>query len=153
MKKHLSQILILASILAFLDQLTKYFAFTNLKTGPINIIGQTIQFQYSENIGIAFGIPIPPIVMIFATIIIIPLIIFLATKEFKIQHRLSKISLALILGGALGNLIDRFTHGFVIDFIKISIWPNFNLADVYIVTGILLILVFYAKIKRVYGRK
>jgi signal peptidase II len=52
-----------------------------------------------------------------------------------------------VLGGGLGNLIDRFTRGYVIDFISIWKWPVFNLADVFVTIGVLLIVLFYGKIK------
>jgi signal peptidase II len=136
MKKAMKKILILSAFFAVIDQLSKYFA------------GEYFPTAVTHNTGVAFGIEIPPSIIIILNIALIAIIIYIAIKELKLKHPLTTFSLALILGGALGNLLDRFTQGAVIDFISIWIYPVFNLADVFIVGGILLIIFFYAKIKK-----
>ena len=79
----------------------------------------------------------------------IGIIIFQSSKELNLKNRLSQVAIALLLGGAFGNLIDRFLRGYVVDFIAIGTWPNFNLADSFICVAVLLVIVFYYKIKKV----
>jgi len=143
MKKYLGHVLILASFFAFLDQISKYFVLKYLNSPQFLL-------EYSENMGIAFGIPMPKIFLTFGSLLLVFVIIYFNFKELYMKKPLSRIALSLIVGGAIGNIIDRFTHGFVVDFIAIWKWPNFNLADSFITVGILLIIVFYAKIKRSY---
>lgn len=131
MKKTIGQILIFASFFAFLDQLAKFFI-EKFFSPPYTIV---------ENTGMAFGIPIPNWTAVIVAIILIPIIIYFGIKELKISERLSQISLSLIVGGAIGNLIDRLTVGHVVDFIAIWKWPDFNLADIFITIGILLLLI------------
>lgn len=62
---------------------------------------------------------------------------YLVIEEKLWQDKWHLTSLAMILAGAIGNLIDRMRFGYVIDFIKVYWWPNFNLADVWIVVGVI----------------
>ncbi len=66
---------------------------------------------------------------------------FLKEEEFLTKKTYLIIPAGLILGGALGNLVDRMTRGFVIDFISIGEWPVFNIADAAVVTGIILMII------------
>ncbi|MBI4232554.1 signal peptidase II [Candidatus Peregrinibacteria bacterium] len=149
MKKTFIQIALIASILAFFDQLSKYYAEKYLPGSPQTLFTDFFQLEYSQNPGIAFGIPVPQLLLIVTTVVLIGVVAFFAYKELNLKSKLAIFATAMIIGGALGNLIDRFTHGYVIDFISISHWPNFNLADLYISTAVLLILIFYGKIKGV----
>ena len=135
--------LIFASIFALIDQLTKYFAVKYLQDAPHVIIPEYFKLEYAQNPGIAFGIPIPPMIILIVNILFLFLIIYFASKELNLNSKLAKTALALLLGGALGNLIDRFNTGYVIDFIAIWQWPNFNFADIYITLAVLMILAFY----------
>lgn len=152
MKKVFAQIALISSVLAFLDQLTKYYAEKHLPSNTQTIIQNLFQLEYSQNPGIAFGLPVPQVLLISLIIILIITVAIFAHQELNLRHPLAKVSISMIIGGAIGNLIDRFAHGYVIDFIAIYKWPNFNLADIYISTAVLLILVFYGKIKGVKNR-
>lgn len=136
MRNYLRNIFILGAAFALIDQFSKFFL---EKYGWLSL---------TANPGIAFGIPIPNIAVVVATLVLIPIIIIVAIKELPIQKTIPQFALALILGGALGNLIDRLTHGYVIDFISIWEWPSFNLADAFITTGILLLILIQIKHKR-----
>lgn len=138
----------MAAAFAFLDQLTKYLAGQYLKN-PFEIIGSFFKFQYTENTGVAFSIPIPFTGIIILNVILLVLITYFAVKEMDLSRPVSILALSLIYGGAIGNIIDRLAAGYVVDFISIWKWPSFNPADVYIVLGILLILLFYSRIKKV----
>lgn len=149
MTKGRLKIIIYAFLLAILDQITKYWAIATLKLKPPFLLSNDIGFKYSENTGIAFSLPIPQPLIIFLNIVFFFLIFWVFEKEFNTKKAKAQWGLALIIGGGLGNLIDRFTHGFVVDFISLWTYPIFNLADVYISIGVLLMIVFYGKIKRV----
>jgi len=64
---------------------------------------------------------------------------FLIYYTPKIKHSLG---LGLIFAGLIGNLIDRLNYGYVIDYIKISAWPAFNLADIFTVTGVIILILY-----------
>ena len=128
--KHKNIILII--ILILLDQLTKRLFFQK----SMNIF-KFFSISYSENTGIAFSLfQNNNFILTIITIIILVFIIHLYLKEKNYRF-----GLAFIIAGAIGNLIDRFTHGFVIDFINLHFWPTFNLADAFIIIGIILIII------------
>lgn len=135
-------------LLIFLDQFSKYLAQKYL-TNAYSIISNFFELEYSQNTGIAFGIDVPYLILIILGFILIAVVIYVFVKEFKLEEKISQLAMMLIIGGAIGNLIDRFLRGFVVDFIAIWKWPNFNLADIYISTGILLMIIFYGKIRKV----
>lgn len=136
------QLTVLSLLLIVIDQFTKQWAQITLPGKPRFLL------EYSQNPGIAFGLSLPKPLLIILTIILIPLIYYIAKAELDLKKPLARAVPVLIIAGALGNLLDRFTHGFVIDFIKIGPWPNFNFADIYISTAVLLAIVFYGKIMR-----
>lgn len=146
MKNNLRIILLLASFSAFIDQLTKYFVTLYVRS-PLEIIPDFFRLQYVENVGVAFSIPIPYPLLMLANVLLIGLIVYIADKELDLSKRLSQVTVALVLGGGFGNLIDRLVNGYVVDFISIWKYPLFNFADICITVGVLLILLFYAKIK------
>ncbi len=133
--------------LVLIDQFTKRLSLDLPKEG-FTIIKNFFTFNYSENFGIAFSIPVPKTVLILGTVILLILLTYLFFKEFDFKKRIAQASLILVLAGGIGNLIDRIFRGFVVDFISIWKWPIFNIADVYISVGVLLLIIFYAKIKR-----
>lgn len=123
--------LVVASII-LIDQLTKYWM--SAYTGEIFFL------SWHENYGISFGIELPANLAVVLTISFILLLLYL----FFSSHRypfVYYLGLILSLGGGMSNLVDRFNFGFVRDFISISILPIFNLADVSIVIGVILIII------------
>lgn len=102
---------------------------------------QILKFYFSAisicNKNIAWSIPITPGVFYFLWIAICLFIIYLII--FGKNHR-QRITLVFILSGAISNMIDRLSHSCVIDFIDLKFWPIFNLADIYITIGVLLII-------------
>ncbi len=147
MKKIYGKILILASAIAIIDQLTKQFALKNFQNQNFEITS-FFRLTYGENTGIAFGIPVPPLLLIFITIALIAFVFYLVKSELKIKSSLTQIITVMIVGGGLGNLIDRIVQGYVIDFISLWSYPVFNVADIAITLGVLLAILFYGKIKR-----
>ena len=132
-------VLQLAALAFLLDQLTKYLVIQLLSPGFSFPFRGFFRFTHVHNTGSAFGIlqglNTPLIFISFIGIIILVLI-------YRSQPHPSnwlRLSLALQLGGAFGNLIDRVRLGYVTDFIDIGPWPVFNLADASIVTGLIIL--------------
>ncbi|HKL44284.1 MAG TPA: signal peptidase II [Candidatus Absconditabacterales bacterium] len=129
MKKHTSTI-IFTTILILLDQISKYFFYNQNLLNNLKII------QPAFNTGISRSLPIPQLITILLTIGIIILLIILYSK-----NKISKRVVIFVLAGAIGNLIDRIFLGGVKDFIKVFDWfPIFNLADIFINIGIILLI-------------
>ena len=140
--------IISVSVLA-LDQLTKNLISLYFLPGQSQpIIKNIFYLTLIHNKGIAFGLFRGKIVLfIFVSVIIIGLLITLLRKIRK-HDLLLKVSLALILAGALGNLIDRLVFGYVIDFLDFRIWPVFNVADSAITIGAGLLVIHLLKVDR-----
>jgi signal peptidase II len=127
------------------DQVSKLIVPRLMYRGQtIPVIPHFFNFTYVKNPNAAFGIPIgTPIVMMILTSIATALLIFYFVK-LKEKGSLLYVGLALIIGGAIGNLIDRFRMRQVIDFIELGVkhfkWPVFNIADSCVTIGIIAIL-------------
>ncbi|SCX86777.1 signal peptidase II [Alkaliphilus peptidifermentans] len=133
-------IYILILIVIALDQITKYWAINSLQyIGEIPIIQNVFHLTYVENIGAAFGIlPNQRLFFIIAKLIaVIGLLIFLYKN--KEMHSILRIGILFIIAGAVGNLIDRVRFGYVVDFFDFRIWPVFNIADMSIILGAILV--------------
>ncbi|MFC1616120.1 signal peptidase II [Patescibacteria group bacterium] len=147
-KKGILLTILFAVFFTFVDQISKFLILIYVKDSPINIISDIFTFTYSENTGIAFSIPMPQVLLIIMNILLIFIIVLLAIIDFRIEKIHTQIVIAAVIGGGMGNMVDRFQYGYVIDFISIWKYPIFNLADVFITVGILSLVVFYGKIKR-----
>ena len=139
-----------------LDQLTKGWIIETLTfSDRVSVIDGFFYLTHVRNPGAAFSLfatapaEIRGPFFIVVTLVAIGLIISFLRK-LSPGERLSAFALGLILGGAVGNLIDRLVHGEVIDFLHIRLWtghswPDFNLADSFIVIGVaLLVLELFA---------
>jgi signal peptidase II len=135
---------LVAGLVLLLDQLTKAWAVTVLSAGPVRVIGELLQFRLTRNPGGAFSIAtgLTPLLAVLAAIMAV--VIVRTTR--RASDPVVAYALALVLGGALGNLTDRFLRdpgflrGEVVDFIKLPYWPTFNVADSAITVGVALIL-------------
>ncbi len=136
-------------LIIIIDQLSKYFIRTNLHLNEfVSILGKYVGFRFIQNPGMAFGIQIGAGKLFFVIFTAIAsLLIFIFLLQLKGDHYYTRIALAFILGGAVGNLIDRIVFGKVVDFIEVGPWPIFNFADVAVTIGmiILIIVVFFEK--------
>lgn len=132
---------VIVALILFLDQLSKFIIQKNLLLNhSIPLINGVFHLTLVHNRGAAFGIlknqaPL----FIFTSILAIVLIYFQLKKDRRKSLNLYTFSLCLVLGGALGNLIDRFIFGYVIDFLDFRVWPVFNLADSVITTGAIIL--------------
>jgi signal peptidase II len=160
----LTKVLIIVAMVFLVDQFTKWLAFVYLQPQiSVNILGDFFRLTYVENPGMAFGINLNNRVL-FNTLSIGAAVILVAYLFFVHPTRkYFTYSLALILGGAFGNLFDRLMHGKVIDFMDFDFidihipafnflfihfpgysmdrWPVFNVADMAVSTGMIIIIV------------
>ena len=147
-KKHRRKIFkiffIIVLILVIIDQGTK-FAFVNKN---IDVIPNVLRFNTVQNRGGAFGVgQNSTFSFIVANIIVLGIILKFISMQAKQLDKKTIFALSLVLGGGVGNLIDRLFKGYVVDFIDINglfNFPNFNLADVYVVIGFVLLALFFA---------
>jgi len=129
--------LLLGGVLA-LDQVTKGLVRGGIALGDENGVFPGIQLVHVRNKGVAFGaLSGKPIVMVIVLAALGGLMIWFFLHS---RRRYVWIPTGLLLGGALGNIIDRLRDGAVTDFIKIPLWPAFNVADMAITFGVLTLL-------------
>lgn len=130
-----------------LDQLTKKWAVGFLKDGSsIKVIGDFLRFTYAENRGAAFSIlQDQRVFFIITTVVMLAVMAYIYFKTKNIT-KLSKLSIAMIAGGAIGNFLDRLRLGYVVDFIDVRFgsfynFPIFNIADSFVVCGTILMII------------
>ena len=160
MKKKSLIVLISILLLIVFDQIVKYLIVRNFSIGEEKIlIDNFLKFIYIRNTGAAFGILSGNIIFLIGISL---LLIFYIIKEMKknINNNLSLLSFSLIIGGAVGNLIDRIFRGYVVDFISFTLFQRemsiFNIADMYITIGVILLIYIVlkeGKYERVSSRK
>jgi signal peptidase II len=134
---------LVAALVIVFDQVTKELALRSLHDGPVDVIDGVLRWRLTFNPGGAFGIlQDHPELFLVATVVVIGALVIWARK---IDDPRLVIPLGLIVGGGLGNVIDRIVRGHdgqVVDFIDLHVWPVFNVADMAVVTGVGLILLF-----------
>ena len=166
----------IALVIIVIDQATKLFVFNTMTIQEsIPVIGDWLRFTYTENPGMAFGINFGPDGLVTTLSISATTLIFIYLYQVRHSYLWYKVSITCILGGALGNIIDRVFYGYflydgplfsgrVIDFIHLNLWkgylpnaipviggkyaalfPIWNVADMAIVIGVIGILVFQNK--------
>lgn len=141
---------VLATVVALivaLDQVTKHWALNHLDDGHVDHLFWTLQFNLSFNSGMAFGQGQGwgPVIGALAMVVVVILVLSIRRQN----DRRSTAAVGLIVGGALGNLVDRifrgdgWLHGEVIDFIDFQWFPIFNVADIAVnVGGVLFVLTY-----------
>lgn len=146
--KILYGLLFLVSLVS--DQLTKIFVDSQFHLHESRpIFGNYLLLTYIRNSGAAFGMKFgEPIVMFIVSVAVILLLVYLYWRGLiRPGTTYGKIGFVLILSGAFGNMIDRIRLGEVIDFIEMGIgrfrWPVYNLADIYVTIGMVLLLVTF----------
>ncbi len=144
MKKR--NIFITTMILVFLDQSIKILINSYIKLGETKtLLGQAFKLHYVINKGGAFSIGNNKIsAIIVLNSFLVGVLIYFLLKDLNRFNKSVVISITLILGGGIGNLIDRIFRGFVIDYLDVSYlfkFPIFNLADIFIVMGVIFIII------------
>jgi len=136
------RLFLLSLIVVVLDQSTKFIAALKLPPGgSIPLIKGVFHLTLLRNKGMAFGLfPEQVNILLILSFFAVPaLLTLLIIFSRRIKTGLVKFGLALILGGAIGNLIDRLRYGEITDFLDFRIWPVFNLADTAITVGAILL--------------
>lgn len=128
-----------------IDQISKLLVLRFLYEGQLRLIPNVLHFTYVENTGMAFGM-LSEHRWIFMVLSVVGIVAVCAYLYFFAKTRLSRISLSLIIGGGIGNMIDRVRLGFVVDFIDFCAFPElwswvFNVADAAVCIGTALFLV------------
>ncbi len=151
------QIFLIALLIVALDQATKYIAKEQLSGGaaPVVLIDDWLKLTYTENSGIAFGIDLGGRAVVTTLSILATLGICYYLYRTQRKNIYYRIAFGLIIGGAIGNLIDRAFYGQVVDFIHfdiyngmlfgkyVSLWPIFNVADAAITCGVAVMFIWY----------
>lgn len=135
---------LIALVVIIFDQWTKYLVIENMAIGEsIPIIDNLIYLTSHRNPGAAWGILAGQMWFFYIITVIVVGIIIYYMETYSKGHRLLGLSLALVLGGAIGNLIDRVRFQEVVDFVDVYIfsydYPIFNVADSSLVIGVILI--------------
>lgn len=129
--------LLLAVVIVIIDQLSKFYIQGHMVIGMSTpVIQDVFHITYILNPGAAFGLFEHQT----AFFVIIAICMCLAAIYFYPQipkhHQLVRAGMGLMVGGAIGNVIDRINTGYVVDFFDLRIWPIFNIADIGIVCGV-----------------
>ncbi len=139
MRRNVGIALVVSSAVFGIDRVTKLWAESSLDDRIITVVGP-LQFALTYNTGIAFGLG-----GAFAPVLVVCALIGVIAVARGVAHELSRsatIGLGLVLGGAISNAFDRIASqraGAVIDFIDFQFWPVFNVADVAIVVGAIVV--------------
>jgi len=136
---------IMVAVIFFTDQFSKSYVFAKISS-PYNFIDNIVLINPIHNTGIAFGLFSGLSNYLLPLTFLGIILIFIYLKHFSFDFVL-QLSLLVILGGAISNIFDRIVLGYVRDFIDLKVWPVFNLADVFIVLGsiILTLKIFFKK--------
>jgi signal peptidase II len=126
-------------VVVVLDRITKHAVKSGIAVGDVHKFLPGVQLVDVRNSGVAFGFFSGggALVLVLTLTALTALLAYFALRP---QRRLLWLPTGLLVGGALGNLIDRFASGSVTDFIKLPLWPAFNIADMAITFGVLSLL-------------
>lgn len=139
--------LIITALIIILDQFTKYLIQTNMELlQSIPVWEGIFHLTYIQNFGAAFNILEGRQFLLIAVTMILnaAILVYIYIKR-KSSHWSLLLGLSFIAGGGIGNLINRITKGYVVDFIDFQIWPVFNISDIFVCTGcgLLFIYIFF----------
>ena len=142
---------LLAATLFGCDHATKAAATTSLAGGgPVSLLGDLVVLRYVQNDDVAFSLMhnlglgpsfASPLVLaaLAAGALVVLGVMWWRARRDAASPRLVDVGFAAAFAGALGNLVDRLTHGYVVDFIHVKRWPVFNVADILVVVGMALV--------------
>lgn len=148
-------LLIIVVVVIFVDQITKQIVAGTMELGQsIVLIDNFLYITYVRNPGAAFGmLPYQTAFFVIITLAVGVLILYYY-RILSDDHKWLRFGLSLQLGGAMGNLIDRISSGYVVDFINFTVWPPvFNVADSAIVIGIGIFLIAFWRDPQLRGKR
>jgi signal peptidase II len=134
--------LVYAFSIVAIDQITKFLVRHFMSIDEIvPLLGKYLRLRFILNPGMAFGFQIGGrmFFIFFSSLACLIILIFLF--RMKGEHIWGRFALASILGGAVGNLIDRIFVGEVVDFVEVGPWPIFNVADVAVTCGMIILII------------
>lgn len=134
---------LIALLVVAADQLSKVWIRSNLLVGQSLFEAGFFRIIHVNNTGAAFGLFqgqsfLLTIVALVGITVLLVYVLVIYRKFPLLDNRLGRSTLGLVLGGAVGNLVDRLRFGYVTDFISIGLWPAFNIADSAITVGVIL---------------
>lgn len=133
-----------AATVVLADQITKYAIVAAIGplavTSRIDLAGHWLALEYVENRGVAFGLMTGAGGLLAVAALAVLAFLLVHFARTPAPPRWETVAIGAIAGGAIGNLIDRFRFGYVIDFVAVGSWPNFNVADSAITVGVILLL-------------
>ncbi|MBI2522983.1 signal peptidase II [Candidatus Woesearchaeota archaeon] len=129
-----------------IDQIAKFLIKTNFQLDQSTpLINNIFHLTYIQNTGAGFGIlKSQALILIFISVAVIGIILYNFDK-IKNNETLLQILAGFVLGGTIGNLIDRLAYGHVIDFLDFQIWPIFNFADSFVTIGVIGLIIYLWK--------
>lgn len=136
--------LLVAAFIVVADQLTKAWVVASLDGDSVNLLGEFLQFRVTRNTGAAFSVFTGYGRLLGVLAVGIAIVVVAAIP--RVDRSLERVALAMVAGGAVGNLVDRIFRGdgildgAVVDFIDFSFFPAFNVADSAITIGVVLLL-------------
>jgi signal peptidase II len=134
-----------AIVVLSLDQYTKKLILSHVRysTYVYLVIPRLLRWNFTENYHGAFGLFGSNAVLLIGMAMIVLVLFWFSFRDAAAQSRVVRVAFGMIVGGAIGNIVDRLHYGYVIDFIDFyRIWPNiFNIADSCITVGVGLLLV------------
>jgi signal peptidase II len=134
---------LVAIVVIWIDQYTKRLIATNFLPGESRfVVPHLLRWTYERNIHGAFGLFGSSAVLLIGMAIVVLVLFWLSFRDAAAQSGVVRVAFAMIVGGAIGNIIDRVHYGYVIDFIDFyRFWPDiFNFADSCITTGVALLI-------------
>ncbi len=126
-------------ILFVFDRLVKFWFLKNPNSSWDFLVG-FLNFRLESNAGIAFGLPMNSIFLLALLAVIIFFLFNVLSKAYLRQDSLLIFSMTLIIAGAISNLIDRIRFGYVVDYFDVPFFTVFNLADIMITFGVIILL-------------
>jgi signal peptidase II len=128
------------------DHATKLAAETSLTHGrAVDVVSGVLELRYTKNDDTAFSllhtfdIERTPSLLLAAAALALTAVVVMWIASRKRASRAQHVGFALVLAGALGNVVDRAMRGYVVDFIHLTRWPVFNVADIAVVAGVILL--------------
>ena len=142
-KTIIKRTVIISAIIIFLDQITKFIVIKLYSENSFEIIKNIFYIDLTQNTGIAFSLNSGNLKNILISGLILFFIIRFLFTQKKYLNIMTLTTLDLVIAGGISNLIDRIFRGGVIDFISISEFPIFNIADVFVVIRMVIICFLY----------
>ena len=136
--------LVLAAVLVGVDQITKLVATTYWQQAPCVLWDGVLELTYTQNTGMAWGMMAGFRWVLVAVTAVIIVALLIALLLSRLRHPLMRVAASLIIAGGIGNLIDRVSVGYVVDFIYVKLirFPVFNFADCCVCIGAVLLLLY-----------